>query len=223
MANRSQTGRKRGRWFMTLAAMTLSAPILTGCSSTPTTAQHHVDPLLGHCTPPGQAPLPNSAPKTVNTSIPAPQTGGIPPLPSNSLASNPAALAGASGTQVSLTKPLAITDAQLTAHSQPLGYVPPNANPKVMPVPDTNTSSTGSWQIPTSDVPPALPAAAPADALRQQLQARGVLNQKVDPIPDGVRLTCYLPRSDGQGLRMLEVTAADYPTAAQAILRQLQP
>jgi hypothetical protein len=230
MANRSQPGRKRGRWFMMLAAIMLSAPILTGCSSTPTTAQHHVDPLLGHCTPPGQPPLPNSAPKTVNTAIPAPpQTGGIPPLPNNSTASNPAALAGQSGIQVSLAKPLAIDDqartpGQTTARLQPSGYIPPNSNPKVEAVPDLNAAtSTGSWQLPPSNTPPALPTLAPADALRQQLQARGVLNEKVDSIPEGIRLTCYLRRNDGQGLRMLEVAATDYATAAQAILRQLEP
>jgi hypothetical protein len=232
MANRGEWRRKRGRWIIALTALTLSAPILTGCSSTPTTAQHHVDPLLGHCTPPGQPPLPNSVPKAVITSIPAPpQTGGIPPLPNQSLASNPAALAGQSGFQVSLAKPLAIDDqgrpqapGQLTARSQPLGYVPPNPHPTVVAVPDVNlTTPTGSWQIPPSNVPPALPTIAPANALRQQLQARGVLNEKVDPVPEGIRLSCYLPRSDGQGLRLLEAEAADYATAAQAILRQLEP
>jgi hypothetical protein len=246
MVNRCQPG--LGRWvsLATIGAFMLSAPMITGCSTPPMTAQHTVDPLLGNSTPPGTPILPASAPKATNTPITPPPTSsssngnGIPPIPTNNSATNPATLASYSGFQVSLAKPLAIDDegrpqtpGQLTARTQPPGYVPPNAAPKFEPVPDANASApsitpTGSWQLPATSVPPALPPvqsaiADPAEALRQQLQARGVVNQKVDSVANGVHLTCFVPRTDSQGLRVLEVTAADYPTAAQAILRQLEP
>jgi len=228
---------RQRRWIspVTIGAMILIAPIMTGCSATPTTAQQHHDPLHGILVPPGAPPQPTNSPKASgNTLVPAPQTGsinGVPSIPTNNTATNPATLASVSGIPVSLSRPLAIDDEGKvqTARSQPSGFVPANPSPKFEPVPEANASApSGSWQLPATNVPPTLPPADsvnanPADALRQQLQARGVLNQKVDPIAEGVRLTCYVPRSDSQGLRVLEVTAADYATAAQAILRQLEP
>jgi hypothetical protein len=239
MVKRRQARQRRWITLATIGAFILFVPMMTGCASTPTTAQHHIDPLIGHRTPPGSAAPPN-APNASHTPIaPPPQTGStnsFPPIPANNTATNPATLAGATGIPVSLAKPLAIDDegrAKTTARSQPPGFVPANATPKFEAVPDVNASAPhatpiGSWQLPMSNVPPTLPPvdsvqAVPTDALRQQLQARGVVNQKVDPTADGVRLTCYVPRSDSQGLRVLEVSAADYPTAAQAILRQLDP
>lgn len=227
--------------FATFGAICLSAPILTGCSATPTTAQQHHDPLHGVLVPPGAVPQPTNGPKASNTLIPAPQTGsinGIPPIPTNNTATNPATLASMNF-QGPLGKPLAIDDegraqwpGQLTARSQPLGFVPANTNPKVEQVPDANSSGPqqappASWLLTPSNRPPTLPPAdaapvASADALRQQLQARGVVNQKVDPVPEGIRLTCYLQRSDSQGFRVLAVERTDYATAAQAILRQLE-
>ena len=237
MANRRQTGQRSWTFVLTLGAIGLSMPMLTGCSSAPTTAQQHHDPLHGVLVPPGTAPQPTNSPKAGNSAIAAPQTGslnGIPAIPTNNTSSNNATLAGTSF-QGPLGKPLAIDDegrphapGQLTARSQPLGFVPANANPKVEQVPDVNPSPsrltpTGSWQVPPtlSSADTAVPS--PAEAISKQLQARGVLNQKVDPVPEGVRLTCYLPRNDSPGLRVIDVIAADYATAAQAILRQLEP
>ena len=65
-------------------------------------------------------------------------------------------------------------------------------------------------------------AAAADDQAVKTLQSRGVLQQKVDTVPEGVRLTCYIPRGPEGGLRALEVTAADYISAAQTMLQQLE-
>jgi len=59
------------------------------------------------------------------------------------------------------------------------------------------------------------------DTLSRQLQERGVLNQKQDVVPEGIRLTCYVSRNGGAGLRVYEASASDYTAAAQAILKQL--
>ena len=109
------------------------------------------------------------------------------------------------------------------------GYPAPNPNPKVEPIPDANPTPaklgpTG-WQTPhgayTAVQPVSTSNAAPTtDALKKQLEDRGVINQKIDQLPQGIHLTCYLPGPTG-GLRQLEVTAADYATAVQAILQQL--
>lgn len=112
----------------------------------------------------------------------------------------------------------------------------PNPNPKVEAIPDASPNSQNpspnSWQpgatqpvTPVSQVQPAAPAVptAPttAETLTRRLQERGVVNQKVDQLSQGIHLTCYVSRGTEGGLRILEATAADYATAAQAILNQL--
>jgi hypothetical protein len=121
----------------------------------------------------------------------------------------------------------------------------PNPNPKVEPIPDAKPvvnpplTPTGSWQLAPSNSPVAqqdVPATKPVvqtvglssnaipsastDTLGKQLQDRGVINQKVDPVPGGVKLTCYVGRPGG-GFRILEDTAADYNSAALRIIQQI--
>ena len=47
-------------------------------------------------------------------------------------------------------------------------------------------------------------------------------NYSYTVVAGGVRLTCYVPRADTQDQRVIEVTAADYSSAAQVILRGLE-
>jgi len=213
---------------------------LAGCSSTGTNVTQHHDPLLNR-TPPSSiaAPAPQTAGGPV-TPVPSSsnpgQTSGVP------TSSNPATLAGASW-QPPLGRPLAINDnnstgpafyaGQLTSTSRtPHGdaFLPPNPNPKVEPVPDVHAAPskvapTSNWGGPPTETPTVKPVNAmtpgSADGLYQQLKNRGVVDQKVDTTPEGLHLTCYVSRGPSGGLRILEVTAADYPAAAQAILKQL--
>jgi hypothetical protein len=188
------------------------------------------DPLHGVMVPPGLPP-PSGAPKAdAGTVTPVPQasnTGGAPALPPSFASSNPATLAGTTG-QSPLGRPLAIDDNHggppflpVNRTAQAPGALGANPTPKVERVPDA-TPTTGSVQTNQPDVQP-VSANQPTgdDALSKQLEDRGVINQKQEPVPEGVRLTCYVSRGPGLGLRIVEITAADYAAAAQAILQQL--
>jgi hypothetical protein len=217
----------------------------TGCSTTPTTAQQSYDPLHGVRTPPG-TPVPptNPPPETASAAQPPPAAtnpGGVPALPTSFPAANTSTLAGANY-QSPLGQPFPINDANAhapflpgqtttTANAQPAppgaGMPNPNPNPKVEPVPDAVPSAPSvvtpisNWQSPQNTQPAVQTAGAiPAPDYAKQLQDRGVLNQKIDPAPEGVLLTCYVPNGAG-GVRILQVPAKDYATAAQAMLREL--
>jgi hypothetical protein len=232
------TTRQTGQWLL---ALSMALGCLNGCSSTPTASTQTHDPLHGVTTPPGM-PVPNSASKTSNptTSLPNPALQ----QPGHELTStNNATLANMSGSQ--LLRPLAIDNdgrvqptGQLTSGSwakpgqAPPGYPGYNPNPRVEKVPDIEPTTSRSsppqaWQAPpgaqpTNVAPPAnVPAAVtPTDALTRQLQERGVTSQKIDPLPNGVHLTCYIQRPNAAP-RILEATAIDFAEAAQAILHQL--
>jgi hypothetical protein len=195
--------------------------------------------------PPG-LPKPTNTPKADAGSVApyaqASNPGGVPLTPASLTSGNPATLAGTSW-QGPLGRPTPIADnnssgppflpSQATAGSK-TQQVPemlgPNPNPRVEQVPDVapphqNVTPTSSWQLPQSNQPAVQTASATQQSaeeiLSKKLQERGVLDQKQEAVPEGVRLTCYLSRGPSGGLRVLEVTAADYPTAAQAILQQL--
>ncbi len=203
--------------------------LLTGCSQAPTTAKQNIDPLHGHLTPPGQPQFP----KPANTSASQPATG-VSALPTSYSATNNATLAGTSW-QGPLGRPLAIDDEGRTYAPGQMGPKPaptsgfpaPNPNPRVEPVPDAfaapqNLAPISDWKAPQINKPAESVPALTEEGLFKQLQSRGVLQQKRDAVAEGVRLTCYVPRGPTGGLRALEATAADYPTAAQAILQQLE-
>lgn len=235
MGTRRQTGQTRGtRRLVTLLAagsFGLGLTLLTGCSQTPTTAagQPH-DPLHGVLTPPGGIPQPTGMPKTPGTPTsltPRSSNQGVAPIGSELSSTNNATLAGLSGPGP-LGRPLAIDDQGRTLPPVQRGYPAPNANPKVEQVPDLNPTppklTPSSWQTEqpiTPGVQPANPAGASNEIFTRQLQDRGVVNSKIDQLSEGVHLTCYVSRGPNGGLRILELTAVDYATAAQAILQQL--
>lgn len=247
MVKSRQAGQTRWarRWVSRLAwgSLGLALTLASGCSSTPVASAPPADPLFGVMVPPGM-PQPASAPKAADASAPTtPQAfnqGGVPTVPASMPSSNTATLAGTSW-QGPLGRPLQIDDkgppflpGSLTSGSktQQVPATPavlgPNPNPKVEQVPDITppvqpVTPTSSWQAPNQPAvqTAATPQPASAAALSKQLEDRGVINQKQDTAPEGVRLTCYVSRGPGAGLRILEVTAADYTSAAQAILRQL--
>ncbi|MBI2806329.1 MAG: hypothetical protein HYX68_15225 [Planctomycetes bacterium] len=238
MAKARQIGPTRlvhGGLALTVCAGMLA---LTGCSTTSAVgAPQGPDPLVGVMAPPS-VPLPNLGPaKNPAAEVPAEtqsfQRDDIPK------STNPATLAGMSWTGP-LGRPLAIDDnysgpsffpaSNSRMHQSPEGFLPPNPKPKVEAVPDLNanqpkTTPIGAWQAPQNgpiQAPPSINPAASDAALSRQLQDRGVVNQKQTTVPEGLHLTCYISRGPQGGLRILEVTAADYATAAQAILRQLE-
>lgn len=245
MAGSRQTEQTRGAWrcksLLHWSVLTLGALTLSGCmhASPTSTSQPKQDPLFGVTPPgnlppaanPGPAPGPPSQPQAFNP-------GGVPAIPKELSTTNMASVAGTSSPS-SLGRPLAINDqitparagtpGQLTTDTKPQqtpvqpGFPAANLNPRVEQVPDVKPA--GSWQTPqgaTQAVQTAHAApAVTAETLSRQLQERGVLNQKQDAVPEGIRLTCYVSRNGGAGLRVYEATASDYSAAAQAILKQL--
>lgn len=230
--------RKSGQ-IQLATALGLCCLLATGCSQTPTTAAQNVDPLTGVRTPPSTV-----APPAHSSSTPTSTPSNSQTLNQNAplaipTASNPATLAGSSW-QGPLGTPQRIDDNRSAgppffstsgskSQTIPEGWVPPNPNPKVEQVPDVNptapkVTAAPAWQTPAIDPsvkPASVTPATNENELAQLLRQRGVQDQKVDQVPEGLRLTCYISRGPGGGLRILEVTAADYPTAAQAILKQL--
>lgn len=214
----------------------LALSLASGCTGTPHAQAPPHDPLHGVLVPPG-IPQPTYAPKAdggVPTTPQAFNPGGVPATPASMSSSNPATLAGTSW-QGPLGRPTALDDSgppflpgQSTLGSKTPQVPGPNANPKVEAVPDNTPSTppivtpTASWQT-AAPVAPGVNVSQPSSAaiLAKQLQDRGVINQKQDAVPEGIHLTCYLSRGPEAGLRILEVTAVDYSSAAQAILQQL--
>jgi hypothetical protein len=246
MAKKRESGQTTSarRWLSAVLAGSfgLGATLFSGCSQTPVVnAPQPADPLHGVLVPPGM-PQPTNTPKANVGWNPAPsQQFGI----ADTSSTNNATLAGMTW-QGPLGKPLAIDDSnktptpgQLTTGAKtqqtPVtpGFQAPNANPKVELIPDTKPANppltpTGSLQPVQPNPQPAVQTvganSAPAvstDVLGKQLQDRGVINQKLDQVPEGVKLTCYVARPGGAGFRILEATAVDYNSAAQAILQQI--
>jgi len=238
MAKRGQAGQTltARRWFTASFALALGlAPVLvTGCSTTPTASAQPHDPLHGVLTPP-TIPQPTYAPKTpgTSTSFPGGNKQSSAPLGSDLSSTNNATLAGLSGGP--LGRPLAIDD---QGRPQPGIWTPTsgtqqtpvnpafpayNPKPRVEKIPDIQPTQSkftpSTWETPQPTTTSITPATT--EALTRQLQERGVINQKVDRVANGVELTCYVSRGPSGGLRVLEATASDYARAAEAILRQL--
>jgi hypothetical protein len=226
MTKKAQTGQ---RIRSPLAVLALGLALVGGCTSTPTASTQQHDPLHGVLTPPS-IPQPNSAPKTPGqpTSLPAHNNQSFAPIGSPLASTNNATLAGMSGS--SLGRPLALDDQGRPLPGNPAPVVPAyNPNPKVERVPDVLPTpgqlAPSSWQAPAvaKEAQPVKVNASPAlnEQLTRRLQERGLVDQKIEQVPQGIHLTCYFSRGLEGGLRMLEVTAVDYATAAAAILRQL--
>ncbi len=227
MTTTKQSGQKRVA-AGALAVLALALIGLSGCSGTPVVGgQHQHDPLVGNRTPP-TIPQPTDAPKTAGTTTSLPRTGNqqFAPIGSDLTSTNNATLASASGS--TLGRPLALDDqGRAMAPNGPAPtqnpYPPYNPKPRVEKIPDAEPAQAkytpSSWQSDRPAATNAIPA-TPTEALTRQLQERGVINQKIDQLSEGIHLTCYVSRGAG-GLRVLEVTAVDYTTAVQAILHQL--
>ena len=234
------------RWFSLLAwgSVGLATTLNAGCSSSPVANSQNRDPLNGIMTPPDM-PLPASAPKTDNASAPftpQPNNQGVQAIQASMSSGSPATLAGTNW-QGPLGRPTPLGDnnssgppflpgqGTLGSKTQQVPMLGPNPNPKVEQVPDLApptppVTPTASWQNPQSNQPAVQVAnnvqPTEAEQLAKRLQDRGVLKQNQEATPDGLRLTVYLSRGPEGGLRVLEVTASDYPSAAQAILQQLE-
>jgi hypothetical protein len=216
----------------------LALSLTTGCSGAQHATAPPADPLFGVRTPPGMA-LPTDTPKTAGGAPTAPQAfapGGVPAVPTSNQAANTATLAG-NGWKGPLGQPTPLTDhhsgppllpgrGTIGTQTPQVPAPPPNANPKVEQVPDAPAPGaavmpTASWDVKPSVAPASTPGqTTAAEILLKKLQDRGVVNQKQDLTPEGIHLTCYIPRETG-GLRILEATAPDYAGAARLILQQL--
>jgi hypothetical protein len=107
-----------------------------------------------------------------------------------------------------------------------------NPNPKVVPVPSSDTWNNVSSNATTPKTLPSglgapnqvTPATGTQDDVLQSLYQRGVSQPaRVDRVPEGVRLICLLPMaSDSSQVLTLRATAADLPTAVREIVQQIE-
>ncbi|MBI3409946.1 MAG: hypothetical protein HY040_16525 [Planctomycetes bacterium] len=188
--------------------------VASGCRNPQHTAG---DPLMGPVNPPGinGQPLPPQPTKAQSAVAPTPLTQ------SNN---TPAGLVN--NTQMPTTKPLTIGDPQTGPNWQLTNTTKDNAGkaPTVVPVPrDVAPAPTGvvpsSWN--SNERTPAFGLPTSGDPLAL-LKARGAVGEQQEKVSEGIHLTCFLPsRANPANLRQYEVTAADIPTAVQAILRQI--
>jgi hypothetical protein len=214
----------------------LAMALQAGCQSTPTTAQHNIDPLTGARTPPGSVNPPPPANTTAAHQAQA-TNQGAPPIPKDLAASNTATIAGTSwqkspaslaindrATPVSLGTPGQLTNDVKTPQAPAMpGFPAANPNPRVEAIPDAKPN--GPWQtIPTQtnqtiQTANAAPA-SPTDLLAKQLQDRGVIGQKQETLPSGTFWYFYVSRN-GSPVSIYSTVAPDYVTAAQAILKEI--
>jgi hypothetical protein len=95
----------------------------------------------------------------------------------------------------------------------------------VQPVPRENAQSpvpVASGVLTTSGTWGSANPVSNNDSLQAQLKARGVLYQKEDRVPEGVRVSCIVASRQNPSItRVYEAVARDYPSAVQAVLKQL--
>jgi hypothetical protein len=217
MVNRRNTPQlgKMGGWVRRRAAMTALAAtfclvLAAGCNSTSNTKAKQ-DPLVGDIHPPANPNNPFAPQPPANA-----HQNGVPPVPTTQGPVTNAALASIAG-----SRPLAIGDATQAGlrTAQPAGYVAPasTGRPRVVALPRDpaappvlNTGSVAANQATT-------------DVLQAQLRARGVLFQKVDAVPEGgIKFSCLVPSpSNPESHQFYEAIAADYPSAVQAVIVQI--
>ena len=234
--------RKAGEQFAFLASAALGAG---GCSmGGPMDLAKVGDPILGAAVPAAQPLQPQSAPQNAQQQqgSPAATSSAIPPIPTLPASPTSASLA-------SQTRPLgglAITDGnsfpqgdgwQRNTGAAPVAPIgspnnpPVRQPPKVVPVPREDGFSSGqpvpgiqtagSWSAGAQAAVQS--AALSPQQLQQLLESRGVVAQKLFNNADGVHLLCAVPSRSSPEARILtyEVTAPDYATAVQAIVRQI--
>src|SRR5262249_8236030 len=228
---KGRSGSRKRRIAYVSAAAGLLALVLPGCSGT---NQGHLagDPLVGEFglkQPGPSSPPPPPPPKS---------QAGVPPIPSAQFSSSPAALAagplpgarplaidgsGQGGTII----PTSANGATLKPIVLPVPRESANNAPTVVPAggatPTTNPATSAPINAATHA--PAVtpqPQAVPDAVLLDQLKTRGVLYQKVAPLPEGIRRSVIgAPPGQPDTQRVLEATGRDFNSAAQAILLKL--
>jgi hypothetical protein len=226
-------------------------PFITGCTTThPQT--HSGDPLFGEYYPkgPNGQPMPPPPPPNKTTSLGVPPYPSANSASSTaSLAANTnlpggrnLAIDQTSGTNWTLTNTNNTANPAVASWPvvQPVprdtsvpGPVASNGPPpppaKVAPITIGNTSNpiiaTGSWsngtQAPASRNPPPMGVVTP-EGLEATLKGKGAIGLKQETVPEGVRVSCYVPqRTNPANLQYLETVARDYQSALQAILQQV--
>jgi hypothetical protein len=86
--------------------------------------------------------------------------------------------------------------------------------------------AAGSWttsaQAPGSPTVPTPLGVVTPEVLQGTLQARGAIGLTKEEVPEGVRVSCFVPqRGNSANLHYLETVARDYGAALQAILQQI--
>jgi hypothetical protein len=215
LANGTASCRTHLVWLGTLC-------LLVGILGCNTPDKKKDDPLFG------VKPQVNPVPPTTGANPGAQTSGIVPPIPSATSTGSTAAVASLPG-----GRPLAIGETPSTDSA-----ANPSTAPNVQPIPrdvpvNPALLTTGSWgtstqplqQTPpiTPNLPPPATTVSPADdAQFAPLQARGAVNQKVDNVAEGVRVTAIVPNRDNSGsMRVFEATARDVPAAVQAIAQQI--
>jgi hypothetical protein len=94
--------------------------------------------------------------------------------------------------------------------------------PIVVPVPrDTGPASPGVVPVSNTTWTPQ-PAPNSVEALQQQLKAHGVIWQKEDRLPEGVRFSAIVPsRTQPDATQVYEATGRDLPSAIEAVLQKM--
>jgi hypothetical protein len=193
---------------------------LSGCSTHQLASNDKVgDPLLGQTQPPN-----------VQQSTPT-QTGSLPPIPQHAGLTTNAALAS----QTPTGQALAITGAEGWARKvdsaapAPTGRgtapTTPVSQPRVEAIPPDHNPTSATIQPTgwTAGSQPAAVALPTTDQIDKQLADHGVIGHNQENVPGGVRLTCVVRSpSNPNSVQNYYTTAVDYPTAAQAIIREIE-
>jgi hypothetical protein len=229
----AKTGKPRrtgkARLILTWASLGLCAGLTgAGCSTTAqTTAQATAgDPLLGPTPPPSTLPV---------QAAPANAEAWLAPIPPSSGVATNATLAS----QTPPPRSLAIGEAppggswQRNIDGAPAtsnvlkAPITPASQIHVEPVPKDNSFTAapgqaiqpaGSWAVSSPS-----PAAGPSlEQLKQALDVRHVIGQQQENVPGGIHLRCVVTNpANPNANQIYETTAADYATAVQAIVQQI--
>ncbi len=184
-------------------------PALAGCSTT-APATHTGDPLYGEYYPKGPNGQPMPPPATPHKTTSA---AGVPPFPLANSSASTAAIAN--NTELPGGRPLAINEKGGTNWALTNNPGSPARAPVVVPVPRDNTVpgpitqaapanlpgtivAAGSWSsgpaTPVSSGPVAPLGMVTPDVLQGTLQGKGAVGLKQETVPDGVRVSCYVPQ-----------------------------
>ena len=204
-----------------------------GCN---TPKSHSGDPLFGEYYPKGPNGQPMPPPSQGAKTTSAAPGSGVPAYPANNSASSTASIAANSNLPGG--RSLAINETQppnwtLTNTSNSNGPRP-SAGPVVQPIPretpgpgqvnagNNGIIRTGSWSNNQQGNPVPPMGATTPEVLQGTLQARGAVGLKQENVPEGVRVSCFVPSpANRANFRYLETTGRDSVTALQALLVQI--